>query len=404
LEYDIAVDNECEKELQVRTPAADLLPFIEGEIDKLQKQAAVKGYRKGRVPRDLIRSKYRESIRANALNDLITDSYLRILKEKNWQPASIVELLKLEEGNTIQFRLRFQVIPDFQVNNYTSLEIMRELPLPEEFLFEQGINNLRERFAEIREIPGPAAVDNFVTLDLEILENGQLKEKQTDITIRIGDRSFPDEVNRALVGSQKGQVREAEANPTAYRLTVKKIEEKVLPQTNDEFAQKLNFKDFGELKGKLLEDLKHKEEQRVEEEMKEAIANVLLERIRFSVPKVLVDEEYDKLLKKRNLPDSDSAREQFQGVAERRIRFNLILDKIAQQEKILIPDEDIRNTVNALGVTPTEENQEEISDYFRNIMTREKTIDFLFQQAKISDKGKILSPKEAKDANRSVRH
>lgn len=404
MEYDIAVDNECEKELQVRTPAADLLPFIEGEIDKLQKQAAVKGYRKGRVPRDLIRSKYRESIRANALNDLITDSYLRILKEKNWQPASIVELLKLEEGNTIQFRLRFQVIPDFQVNNYTSLEIMRELPLPEEFLFEQGINNLRERFAEIREIPGPAAVDNFVTLDLEILENGQLKEKQTDITIRIGDRSFPDEVNRALVGSQKGQVREAEANPTAYRLTVKKIEEKVLPQTNDEFAQKLNFKDFGELKGKLLEDLKHKEEQRVEEEMKEAIANVLLERIRFSVPKVLVDEEYDKLLKKRNLPDSDSAREQFQGVAERRIRFNLILDKIAQQEKILIPDEDIRNTVNALGVTPTEENQEEISDYFRNIMTREKTIDFLFQQAKISDKGKILSPKEAKDANRSVRH
>jgi trigger factor len=404
LEYDIAVDNECEKELQVRAPAADILPFIEGEIDKLQKEAAVKGYRKGRVPRDLLRSKYRESIRANALNDLITDSYLRILKEKNWQPASTVELLKLEEGDTIQFRLRFQVIPDFQVSNYTGLEIMREQPLPEEFLFEQGINNLRERFAEIREIPGPAAVDNFVTLDLEIMENGQFKEKQTDITIRIGDRSFPDEVNRVLVGSQKGQIREAEANPTVYRLTVKKIEEKVLPQTNDEFAQKLNFKDFGELKGKLLEDLKHKEEQRVEEEMKEAIANILLERIRFGVPKVLVDEEYDKLLKKRNLPDSDSAREQFQGVAERRIRFNLILDKIAQQEKILIPDEDVRNTVNALGVTPTEENQEEISDYFRNIMTREKTIDFLFQQAKISDKGKILSPKEAKDANRSVRH
>lgn len=404
MEYDIAVDNECEKELQVRAPAADLLPFIEGEVDKLQKEAAVKGYRKGRVPRDLLRSKYRESIRANALNDLITDSYLRILKEKNWQPASTVELLKLEEGDTIQFRLRFQVIPDFQIGNYTGLEIMREQPLPEEFLFEQGINNLRERFAEIREIPGPAAVDNFVTLDLEVKENGQLKEKQTDITIRIGDRSFPDEVNRVLVGSQKGQVREAEANPAAYRLTVKKIEEKILPQTNDEFAQKLNFKDFGELKGKLLEDLKHKEEQRVEEEMKEAIANILLERIRFSVPKVLVDEEYDKLLKKRNLPDSDSAREQFQGVAERRIRFNLILDKIAQQEKILIPDEDIRNTVNALGVTLTAENQEEISDYFRNIMTREKTIDFLFQQAKISDKGKILSPKEAKDANRTVRH
>jgi len=404
LDYEIAVDNECEKELQIRAPAAELDPFIENEVNDLQKKAAVKGYRKGRVPRDLIKSKYRDNIRANALNDLITDAYLKVLKEKNWQPASRVELLNLEEGDPIQFRLRFQVIPDFQIENYSGLEIMKEQPLPEEFLFEQGLNNLRERFAEIREIPGPAVVDNFVTLDMEIMENGQVKEKQSDIAIRIGDRSFPDEINRALVGSQRGQTKEAQSEKTAYRLTIKKIEEKVLPITDDEFAGKLNFKNYEELKAKLIEDLKHKEEHRVEDEMKESIANVLLERVRFSVPKILVDEEYDKILKKRNIPDSDSAREQFQGVAERRIRFNLILDKISQKENIQTPDEDIQKTIDAMGIALNEENREEITDYFRNIMTREKTIDFLYQHAKISEKGKILSPKEAKDANRSVRH
>jgi trigger factor len=404
LEYEITVDNECEKELQVRAPAEELEPFIEGEVDELRKKAAVKGYRKGRVPRDLLKSKYRDNIRANALNDLITDAYLKVLKEKNWQPASRVELLNLEEGNPIQFRLRFQVIPDFQIDTYDGLEIMKEQPLPEEFLFEQGLNSLRERFAEIREITGPAVVDNFVTLDLEILENGQVKDKQPDITIRIGDRNFPDEINRALVGSQRGQTKEAQGEKTLYRLTVKKIEEKVLPNTDDEFAVKLNFKNYEELKAKLIEDLKHKEEQRVEDEMKESIANVLLERVRFSVPKILVDEEYEKILKKRNIPDSDSAREQFQAVAERRIRFNLILDKIGQKENIQTPDDDIQKTVEALGITLNDENREEITDYFRNIMTREKTIDFLYQHAKIGEKGKILSPKEAKDANRPVRH
>jgi trigger factor len=404
LEYEITVDNECEKELQVRTPALELEPFIEGEVDELRKKAAVRGYRKGRVPRELLKSKYRDNIRANALNDLITDAYLKVLKEKNWQPASKVELLNLEEGDPIQFKLRFQVIPDFPVENYSGLEIMKEQPLPEEFLFEQGINSLRERFAEIREITGPAVVDNFVTLDLEIMENGQVKEKQPDITIRIGDRSFPDEINRALVGSQRGQTKEAQADKDLYRLTIKKIEEKVLPNTDDEFAVKLNFKNYEELKVKLIEDLKHKEEHRVEDEMKESIANVLLERVRFSVPKILVDEEYEKILKKRNVPDSDSAREQFQAVAERRIRFNLILDKIGQKENIQTPDDDILKTIEALGITLNDENREEIIDYFRNIMTREKTIDFLYQHAKISEKGKILSPKEAKDANRSVRH
>jgi len=404
LEYEIAVDNECEKELQVRAPAAELEPFIEGEVDDLQKKAAVKGYRKGRVPRDLIKSKYREDIRANALNDLITDSYLKVLKEKNWQPASRVELVKLEDGDPIQFHLRFQVIPEFQVDNYAGLEIMKEQPLPEEFLFEQGLNSLRERFAEIREIPGPAVVDNFITLDLETLENGKVKEKQSEVTIRIGDRNFPDEINRALVGSQPGQTKETQTDKAAFRLTIKKIEEKVLPNTDDEFAVKLNFKNFEELKGKLIEDLKHKEEQRVEDEMKESIASILLERVRFLIPKILIDEEYDKILKKRNIPDSESTREQFQGVAERRIRFNLILDRIRQKENIRIPDEDVRKTVDALGIIPNDENREEITDYFRNIMTREKTIDYLYQHAKISEKGKILSPKEAKDANRSVRH
>jgi FKBP-type peptidyl-prolyl cis-trans isomerase (trigger factor) len=138
--------------------------------------------------------------------------------------------------------------------------------------------------------------------------------------------------------------------------------------------------------------------------MKESIASILLERVRFLIPKILIDEEYDKILKKRNIPDSESTREQFQGVAERRIRFNLILDRIRQKENIRIPDEDVRKTVDALGIIPNDENREEITDYFRNIMTREKTIDYLYQHAKISEKGKILSPKEAKDANRSVRH
>jgi trigger factor len=145
LEYEITVDNECEKELQVRAPAEELEPFIEGEVDELRKKAAVKGYRKGRVPRDLLKSKYRDNIRANALNDLITDAYLKVLKEKNWQPASRVELLNLEEGNPIQFRLRFQVIPDFQIDTYDGLEIMKEQPLPEEFLFWRPWRTVRSR-------------------------------------------------------------------------------------------------------------------------------------------------------------------------------------------------------------------------------------------------------------------
>jgi len=404
LEYDIKVDQETEKELLVRVPQAELDSYLEAEINQLRKKAAIKGYRKGRVPRELIRAQFAEEIRSRALNEVVTAAYLKIMQEKQWQPASTVDLLDLKDGEEITFHLHFHVIPDFTVTDYRRLEIVKEKALPEEFLLEQGLNGLRDQFAEIREITVPAAVDNIVTADVEIQENGQPAQPQADIQIRIGDRGYPDEINRALVGCLKGQVKDIPTEKTRYRITVKKVDERIRPVLNDEFAVKLNFKNYDELKTRLLEDLKRREDQRIEEESKESIASVLLERVVFTVPKNLVEEEYKKLLKKKNIPDSDPVREQFWGVAEKRVRFNLILDKIGRLENIQTTDEEVTATVNALGISLTGENREDITDYFRVMLTREKTVDFLYRNAQISEPGKIISPKEAHDANRPVRN
>lgn len=404
MEYEIKMDQESEKELLIRIPQAELNTYQEKEIDKLRKVVAIKGYRKGKVPRELIRTQYRDEIRSRALNEIITASYLKIMEEKNWQPASTVDLVDLKDGEEISCQLHFHIIPDFTVTDYRGLELIKEKPLPEEFLLEQGLEGLRDQFAEVREISIPAAVDNIVTADLEIIEENQPPQRQASIQIRIGDRNYPDEINRALVGSLKGQVKELTAGQKQYRITVKKVDERIRPALNDDFAVKLNFKNFDDLKARLLEDLKRREDQRIEEGLKENIAQILLERVNFTVPKNLIEEEYHKIIKKRDVPDSDSTREQFWDPAEKRVRFNLILDKISRLEKIETTDEEIATTVNALGITSNRENREEIEDYFRVMLTREKTIDFLYRHAQINEPGKIVSPKEAQDAHRSLRH
>jgi trigger factor len=404
LEYELKVDHESEKEVEILVPVEELAIFMEHETDKLRKDTSVKGFRKGRVPREIIKTKFKDTIKAQALNDLITKYYFELLTEKKWQPAAPVQLLNIEEGNKIKFQMRLEIVPEFTVENYIGLEIIKEKPLPPEHLMNETLNNMRERAALIQEVNGQAAVDNFVTMDLEIIENNQVKSSEKDIMIRIGDRNFPDEVNRALVGAQKGQYKETQAANQIYKMTIKKVEEKILPNIDETFAKNLGFENLEALKKQLADDLRKREEMRIEEEMKESIAQVLLERVRFNTPKSMINNEYQDMIKRNNLPDSDATKERFWDMAEKRVRFNLILDKIAVLDNIAIDESEVLTLIEHMGMKLNDDNRLDIITYFRRIMTRQKAIEYLLKNGKISEKGRILSPKEASDANRTVRH
>jgi len=403
LEYKISKDSEIEKELEIQVPYDELEKLIDEETDKLRKEIKIDGYRKGHAPRTLLRSKYKESLKVQAMDRLIKNSYLAVLEERHWKPASQAELLKIDEGNPIKLQLHIQVIPEFEVKDYLNVEVFKEPPMPDEFLIEQGMNALKEQHSEIKEVDRPAVVDDYVTLDIDVRE-GEKSSTESDQMVRIGDRTLPDEVNRALVGIRKAQTKEVKTDKKTYRLSIKKIEEKTLPQIDTDFAKKLNLKNAEELKEKLLANLKHQEEKRLQEGLKESISKVILERTVFKVPNTLIQHEYEKILKEYNLPDSESNKERFWDVAEKRIRFNLILDKIAEKEDLQVGESEIMDFVTRMGMTLSDQNRNDVIDYLGGILNREKVMNFLYKNAKISEKSRILSPKEAANDTHSVRH
>ena len=404
MEYKLTVDDKSEKEIEISVPASELDSIMEQETSKLKKGLSLNGFRKGRVPKSLIKNKYRDTIKAQAIDSLVTKSYLEILEEKKWRPASQAKLLNIEEGDNIKFRLQFEIVPEFEVDNYHHIEIFKSDMMPDDFLLEQGMNELRERFAKIREVSRPGVVDDLVTMDLEVREKDTLKNKQSNIMARIGDRNLPDEINRELVGAKKSENKEIKVGDLIYKMSVKKIEEKELPQIDDDFAKKLNFENTEQLKKKVMEDLKKAEEMRIEDELKESLSHVILERIKVSVPKSLVQNEYEKILQRAKLPDSDANKERFIEIAEKRVRFNLILDKIAEKENIKSTEEETMNAIAGMEIKLNDDNRFDVINYVTNILNREKTIDFLFKNAKIGEKSRIVSPKEAVHDTRSIRH
>ncbi|MGQ9464892.1 MAG: trigger factor [bacterium] len=403
MEYQIITDRDTEKEIEFKLGTQELDPYIEVSLEKLRNRISIKGYRKGKAPKNLIRVRYYDTLKAEAINELIMDVYKKLLQEKNWEPAGSPELINYDDSADIKFSLRLEIVPAVEIENYRGLELFKEEPLPQDYLYDQTINRLRENYATVIETNRSAAVDDYVTMDLMISEGGKIIENQSDIVIKVGDRSFPDDLNRALVGVKKGEKKAVKIDRQLYQLKIKKIEERVLPQVDEKFAKLLNFSNITEMEKGIKEMVNKEEEERLADELQENLAAVLLERYQFPVPKSLTEREYQLMLKTHNLTDNESTRERFFPLAEKRTRFNLILDKIASKEHIEVADEEIIISAQRNGFEKENIN-DELKEYLRRIITRKKVIEFLIKNANVVQKSKILSPEEVKNVNHSVRY
>ena len=403
MEHRILTETETTKEIEISVPRSELERLIDQETDTVRKDLAIDGYRRGRVPRSLVKSKYGDGLKAQAMDRLIKQTYLSLINEKKWQVAGQAEIREVQDKEPITIQLFLEVVPEFHVDNYLNIEVFKEPPVSDDFLLQQGLNALREQYATVKEVDRPAVVDDIVTMDLEIREKGKSK-RETDQKMRIGDRSLPDELNRALVGMKKSNTKEVKINDTVYVLSMKRIEERILPDINDEFAKQLRFKDVEDLKEKMRDNVKRQEEKRIEDDLKESISQILLERTKFKVPDTMIQKEYEKILKDYGLPDSESNKERFWNVAEKRVRFNLILNKITQKENLQVEESEIMDLVAKMGIKLTKENRSDVIDYLGIILSREKTLDFVYKNAKISEKSRILTPKEVANDTNPVRH
>jgi trigger factor len=241
-------------------------------------------------------------------------------------------------------------------------------------------------------------------MDIRISENDQVKEDKKDVVVHIGNRDLPDEINKALVGVKKEDKKQTPVDKLLYDMYIKKIEEKILPNIDDDFAKLQNFEGLEQLREKLLENAKKIEDKRLEDAAKETLSNVLLERNQFEVPNTLIDSEYRTILQRSNLQDSEANKERFWKPAENRARLDLIINKIAHKENIKVEEKETMNLIKAMGIKLRDENRNDVISYLGNVLVKEKTIDFLYKHVKISKKSRIISPKEDINDTRSLRN
>ncbi|MFH1335720.1 MAG: trigger factor [Candidatus Zixiibacteriota bacterium] len=410
--------------LEIEIPKEKVDDEFESTYKKYQTLAKIPGFRKGKAPLHMVKLRYQDKIKSEVLETLVPKAYEDAVKEAKLSPIClpVVKDVQFEEGAPLKFKAEFEIQPEVEAKDYLGLELVRRLKEISEKDIETSLNYLREDFAELHPVEREAHLHDSLIVDISKTQDGK-EDKVANQQIFLDPHNMIKDFQQALVGAKAGELKEFEVDykpdfhnkklagkKVKYRINVKEVKEKILPQVNDDFAKTVGeYKNLGELKGKIKEGLIQRDMKDADTELKTDLINQVIRRNPFEVPDTLFDYYLDSViedLKKRyQKVDEKKVREEYQDVALAQIRWDFLFHRIAEKENIQVTKPEMENwceqNAKAMRVTVEEaikslENPS-FSKRIKEDLLEKKTIDFLLKNAKIKEEPYV--PPEPKKEN-----
>jgi trigger factor len=413
------------KKVSVEIPVDQVAKEINSFYGELGRKARIKGFRPGKIPRNILERHFKDYVRTEVIQKLIQDSYPMALSESGLHPVSppVVDPGEFESGKPFQYSAVVEVKPEIQLENYIGLKIEGKKEELKEEEVEERLKNLQNLHAQLKAISEARAVQtgDFVILDYEAKTDGQPMEggKAIDFTVEVGSGRFIPDFEEKLVGLKSEEEKEFEVSFPAdygyqkwagktlsFRVKIKEIKEKILPPLDNEFAKDLGeYDSLEELKAKLREEIEKEKELELDRRLKDQILEQLLQANPFDVPEGMAEEQTKHLvgdtkmrlatqgmeLKQLGVSE-EKLLEDYRSAAEKQVRTFLILEKIADQEGITVTDEEVENRLREIAekirqkldaVKKYYEKNGLIPEVKTGILT-DKTLSYLLEKATIS--------------------
>jgi len=432
--------NPLEKKVSVRIPADVVTREMEATYRSLNQKIKLKGFRPGKIPQSILSRLYKNQVEEEVANKLISHSLAEAVKEYNLAPVSEPNVLNhaFTAEKDFTYAVSFEVKPEFTVQDYVGLEIeVPEVVVTEEEI-ETELKKLQENHAQLKplEESRPVREKDMVLVDFEGTWAGQPIEgwRVVNHLVEAGSGTLVGDLDKNLIGMHMGEEKDVNLTlPADYlkkdlagkeisvHLKVKEIKEKILPEVDDEFAKDLGeYQTIKDLKEHLNNLITERKKEEIRQITKEKILDKLVAQHSFSVPKSMIERQVQSFLARAELqlaregrriesasPEGEKLRETFLPLAEREIRGSLILEKIAEKEKISVSESEVDAHLEKLAKRLNRRveavknlyQQRNLMDELRQQVLEEKTLDFLIEKAKIK-----ISPhtdsKPAEQANK----
>jgi len=413
----------CRKSFDIEIPPDVVDKEISHISNNLVQRAKVPGFRPGKAPVSVIKTRYREEIVTEMLQHLLPKYFLEAVKEKDLDIVDEphYESVDYDTGRPVKFKALFEVYPDLDITNYTGIPAEDVSFDVADTDIDSTLKKLQEDMSELSpaEAERPVKQGDFVEISFTGKETGASEPMFTEkATVEVGGPSTLQEFTENLTGTTVNEEKtfsvtyrddypekRLAGKTLEYQVKVEAIKQKDVPELNDEFAQRLGqYSTFEELRTKVRQDLEKHRREHANEELREKLLRWLEEHNEFEVPESLVERQIQIRMQRllRDLSrqginpqrlDVDWAkigadqREQ----AIRDVKGSLLLSYVAHKEKIDVNDHDVETEIDRIATEMNNPRQR-----VREILTKDsgmarlrsqiqnrKTLDFLKEHAVI---------------------
>ncbi len=418
--------NPCQREIAVEIPADVVKAETDTLVNRYQKLARIPGFRKGKVPASIIRQRFAEDLKNDVVEALVPRYFREEAKKQNLAPVSQPRVtdLHVQEGEPLRFKASFEILPEFKLAPYDDIRVSTIDTTVTDEDIETAVNNLRQQHATYSAVEEdrPLADGDFAVVSFK----GTPKEGDADakpvevdeIMVEIGGQNTIPEFTENLRSVKSGETRTFDVKyaddfsdkrlagkSMTYEVSVKGIKTRSVPELTDDFAKELGaeLNTVDDLRNRLRENMKAEKEHEAQHQGKDKLVEELVKRNDFPVPEAMLNEQIDirlerglRALAAQGMRTEDMKRMDFgrlragqQEAALREVKASLILEQIANEEKIEVSDEEFDHDIEALA-TQSKQTVEQVRarltqdgglDRIRHRLRNEKTLDSLYRRS-----------------------
>ncbi|MGD8799693.1 MAG: trigger factor [Desulfobacterales bacterium] len=416
------------KALHIEIPQAEVARELDKAYNQLKKNAKVKGFRPGKVPRSILERMFKKDVHADVSSRLIQNSFIDAVKQTDLKIVGNPELdpPALKADSDYKYKATVEISPDIDDIDYNGLELKRTLYAPGDDEVDVQLKALQKNLAQQEQVPEdrPARQGDFVLVDLEGRHAGEpVPEfaKTENFSVQIGKAVISEAFDKQITGMKTGETKNFTVSfdkdypneklaglDVTFDVALNEIRQEILPPINDALAQKAGpYKTLDELKTVILDNIRQGYEKRTEQELNEQIFKELIARTSFEVPDVMVEmelqgivEEAERSFAYRNTTleemglSKESISEKYRDTALSQVKRHLILGKIIDQEKLSVDDQELENGLKEMsesfnqpleGIKQYYEQNKDKLDLFKHTLLEKKAINLILECSRIQD-------------------
>ena len=414
------------REFNVVIPATSIEERVLSRLTEVGRTVNMPGFRPGKVPMKLLRTRFGQSVRGEILENTMNESIQAALVEKALKPAMQpkVELVNFEEGKDLEFSVKLEVLPEITTAELDNIELSRPVTPASDEEVDKAVTELLKSRRTTETVTtaraaksGDAVVVDFVgSIDGVEFEGGKAK----DATIEIGSGTYIPGFEDQLTGAKAGDAvtvkvkfpdeygsKDLAGKDAEFKVDVKELKEFKIPELDNAFAAQLGDANAEALKTRIRAFLQQNHDQASRLRIKRQLLDKLAEEHSFAVPQGMVDVEFEaiwrqmeQVMKSGQLDPEDADKSEddlkaeYRGIAERRVRLGLLLSDIGHKNGVQVSQEDLGRAMTQEAMRYPGQEQQVFEFYQKNPQAleslrapifEEKVVDFIFTKAKITN-------------------